>query len=162
MTTSSYIFLTFELLGSLALLIYGMKIMSDSLQKMAKHMTINNYLPENIIINGNESLIYSIFSNLIDNSINYAGEKAAIDIFAFEKDNFWHFRFCDNGEGVDQEHLQHLFERFYRIDNGRSRLMGGTGLGLAIVKNAVLQHGGTISVTNREEGGLEFLFSLKK
>ena len=128
----------------------------------AKHMTINNYLPENIIIKGNESLIYSIFNNLIDNSINYAGEKATIDIFACEKDNYWNFRFCDNGEGVAQEHLQHLFERFYRIDNGRSRSMGGTGLGLAIVKNAVLQHGGSISVANMKEGGLEFTFTLEK
>lgn len=128
-----------------------------------KHMTLNNYLPEDIIINGNESLIYSIFSNLIDNSLNYAGENAIIDIHAYEEEeNSWLFKFCDNGEGVAEEHLQHLFERFYRIDNSRSRSMGGTGLGLAIVKNAVLQHGGSISVTNRKEGGLEFTFTLKK
>lgn len=128
----------------------------------AKHMTLNNYLPEDMIINGNESLVYSIFSNLIDNSINYAGEGTTINILAYEEDDHWLFKFSDNGEGVEEKHLKHLFERFYRVDNSRSRSMGGTGLGLAIVKNAVLQHGGSISVTNRKEGGLEFTFTLKK
>jgi signal transduction histidine kinase len=69
---------------------------------------------------------------------------------------------ADNGIGVDERHLDHLFERFYRVDKGRSRKEGGTGLGLAIVKNAVLFHGGTIEVRNRHEGGLEFLFSIAR
>ncbi|MDE6164531.1 MAG: sensor histidine kinase, partial [Muribaculaceae bacterium] len=66
------------------------------------------------------------------------------------------------GIGVDPEHLSHLFERFYRIDKGRSRAAGGTGLGLSIVKNAVLFHGGEITVGNRPGGGLVFRIKLSR
>lgn len=127
-----------------------------------RHMTFNNYLPQDIIIQGNPSLIYSIFSNLIDNAINYAGEGTTIDISAEQTDDYWSFRFNDNGVGIAAEHLPRIFERFYRIDKSRSRQMGGTGLGLAIVKNAVLLHGGTIIARPSKQGGLEFEFTLRK
>ncbi len=71
-------------------------------------------------------------------------------------------RFEDDGKGVEPGQLPYLFERFYRIDKGRSRQKGGTGLGLAIVKHAVQFHGGTITITNRPNGGLRFDFTLSK
>lgn len=128
----------------------------------AKQMSFSNCLPEDVCIRGNWSLVYSIFRNLVDNSICYAGEGTTMEISAEEHETYWAFTFRDNGLGVMEEHLPRIFERFYRVDKGRSRQMGGTGLGLAIVKNAVLLHGGQITVRNADGGGLQYDFTLKK
>ena len=133
-----------------------------ALARQERKMTFDNQLPERIVVKGNRSLLYSVFRNLTDNAIAYAGEGRTITLEAKEQGNKWHFIFRDNGQGVPPEHLARLFERFYRVDKGRSRKMGGTGLGLAIVKNAVLLHGGTIRVSNLPEGGLKFEFTIKK
>lgn len=128
----------------------------------SRKMTLCNYLPQGIIIHGNYSLLYSIFRNLMDNAINYAGQGTTIEISAIQLYNCWQFTFKDNGNGIPAEHLPRIFERFYRIDKGRSRNMGGTGLGLSIVKNAVLLHGGNIKVNSPYTGGLSFEFSIMK
>lgn len=133
-----------------------------SMQLSEKGMTFVNNVKPDIIIEGNYSLVYSIFRNLTDNAIAYAGEHTTITVNAEEKDNCWAFSFSDNGVGVPVEHLPRLFECFYRVDKGRSRKMGGTGLGLAIVKNAILMHGGTVRAHNLLSGGLCFEFSLRK
>lgn len=143
------------------------QLFADIVQETAiafeKHrMTLNNSLPQEIVILGVPSLIYSIFRNLMDNAVNYAGEGTVVQISAEPTDDSWVFRFSDNGVGIAPEHLPRLFERFYRIDKGRSRSLGGTGLGLAIVKNAVLLHGGAITVSPADKGGLAFEFTLKK
>lgn len=127
-----------------------------------KGMSMRCVIPDEIVIHGNSGLVYSIFRNLTDNAIAYAGSNTHILLTAERKDDgYWHFLFKDDGIGVPPEHLPRLFERFYRVDKGRSRKMGGTGLGLAIVKNAVRVHGGTIGVKNDEKGGLRFDFTLK-
>lgn len=133
-----------------------------SLALMKKHMEFVAKMPEKLVVKGNMSLIYGIFRNLTDNAINYAGKKTTISLIAEEKENEWKFIFSDNGIGVSEEHLPRIFERFYRIDKGRSRKLGGTGLGLAIVKNAVILHGGKIHATNLSSGGLCFTFTIKK
>ncbi len=128
-----------------------------------KKMRLLILISPGTLVSGNRHLVQSIFSNLIDNAIAYAGEGTSITVQCRNQDREWnHFIFNDNGSGVPEENLGHLFERFYRVDKGRSRKSGGTGLGLSIVKNAVMLHGGRISVRNGESGGLEFAFSLPR
>lgn len=140
------------------------EIRKECSQEMeAKNITCEVSLPGNPAVYGNYSLLYSIFRNLFDNALAYAGEGVRITIECYREDaSFYYFRFSDNGTGVPEEHINRLFERFYRVDKGRSRKIGGTGLGLSIVKNGVNFHKGRISAKNRPEGGLEFLFTLKK
>lgn len=134
-----------------------------SLDLEKRNITVVNSVTKNIQVRGNYSLLYSIFRNLMDNSIVYGGTDIEINISCFREDEeLFYFSFADSGVGVSPEHLTKLFDRFYRVDKGRSRKLGGTGLGLAIVKNAVLIHGGTISAKNFQKGGLEFIFTLAK
>jgi signal transduction histidine kinase len=133
-----------------------------------QEMTVVNDLPKNLKLWCNASMVYSIFRNLTDNSIAYAGKGTQIHIGFYQepvygrtsRETTYYFSFYDNGPGIGEEHLTRIFERFYRVDKGRSRKLGGTGLGLAIVKNAVVMQGGSITAKNRPEGGLEFVFSL--
>ena len=144
-------------------LLVGNIVNEVSLELEEKHITVVNSLKPKIQLRGNYSLLYSIFRNLMDNAIAYAGTDIRINISCFREDeNFYYFSFADTGVGVSPEHLNRLFERFYRVDKGRSRKLGGTGLGLAIVKNSVIIHGGTISAKNNQGGGLEFVFTLAK
>ena len=134
----------------------------DSRIKDADMQVYNRIDPE-IKIFGNYSLVYSIFRNLVENSVRYAGRGTEVCVECYNSDDdFCYFNFYDTGKGCPEEHLPRLFERFYRAEEGRTRELGGSGLGLSIVRNAVTFHHGNISVRNRKEGGLRFLFTLQR
>ena len=122
--------------------------------RLRTNMKITLDIPE-LTIKGNRPLLESIFRNLIDNAIAYSGASEMI----ISADPEGNFTVSDNGCGIAPEHLPHIFERFYRIDSGRSRAAGGTGLGLSIVRNAVAIHGGSIKPFSIN--GLAYKFKLK-
>ena len=123
-------------------------------ERLKTDMTISFSMPK-LEIYGNRILLESIFRNLIDNAIAYSGA-TEMKITATPDG---HFTISDNGCGIASEHLPHIFERFYRVDKGRSRAAGGTGLGLSIVRNAVAIHGGDIKAESNN--GLTYMFQLK-
>jgi signal transduction histidine kinase len=127
-----------------------------------KNIDMRWNVSDDLFVNGNQNLLYAVFRNLVDNVIRYAGENIMIRLNKYNEDrDFYYFSFYDTGIGIaDENSLNRLFERFYRINEGRTRDSGGSGLGLSIVKNAVAFHKGKITVKNRREGGLEFLFKL--
>ena len=137
-----------------------------ALQLQEKGITPSLNVPQHIEVQGDASLIYSIFRNLIDNAIAYATGATCLKIACSEVENegrhFYEFTISDNGQGIEPQHLDHIFERFYRVDKGRSRKLGGTGLGLAIVKNAVAVHGGTTTAQLTPGGGLTIRFTLAR
>jgi two-component system phosphate regulon sensor histidine kinase PhoR len=143
-------------------LIYEVK---DSLavSMKEKNCDVKIRLPKPIILNANRSLLFSVFYNLFDNAVKYGGQDIEISVNNYLEDsNYYYFSFSNTGTSIDKKHFLRIFERFYRVDDDRSREKGGTGLGLAIVKNAIQLHGGEITAGNYKNGGVEFLFTLSK
>ncbi len=143
--------------------------LQPELQRSDIHVRLD--LPAGLTLRANYTLLHAIFRNLLENTIRYAGpgveacltcsETATNGLLTAEKKRRIVCSYYDTGHGVGDEHLERIFERFYRIDEGRTRDgRGGTGLGLSIVRNAVIFHGGDIRAHNRPEGGLQFDFSL--
>lgn len=129
---------------------------------MTGGMTFEYDVPLDCEVLGNVNLLTSAISNLIKNAVIHShGTAMGIHLVA-QSEKYYTFSFWDNGNGVDPAHIPHLFDRFYRVDTGRSRKTGGTGLGLPIVKNIIESLGGSMSVHNRSAGGLEFMFTLRK
>lgn len=119
-----------------------------------RNIQLQMNIPNTLPMQGDASLIYSLFRNIFSNTLAYATDATYFRTQAKIVGSVLHVTFIDNGPGVPAEHLPHLFERFYRIDKGRSRSLGGTGLGLAIVKNIALQYGGSASARTTPGGGL--------
>lgn len=111
---------------------------------------------------GNPDRVKQLLINLIENAIKYNKVGGTVTVKVLEDNEHIHLSVSDTGIGVKEEHLKRLFERFYRVDKGRSRAMGGTGLGLAIVKHIVNSMGGFIEVSSKYGEGTEFLVTLMK
>ncbi len=134
---------------------------ADKLREKGDRLVTN--VADSVVIHGSRTLLYSIFRNLTENAITYAGDGIEIVIRCYnENEDAYFIEFYDNGVGVEERHLVRIFERFYRVNEGRTRVTGGSGLGLSIVKNAVLFHKGSIVAKNRAEGGLYFLITFPK
>ena len=118
-------------------------------------------LPESLPMHGDASIIYSLFHNIFTNTLAHATNATRFDITAKTTREHYQFVMSDNGTGVPAESQSLIFERFYRIDKGRSRRLGGTGLGLAIVKNIALQYGGTATAHTTPGGGLTIEISIE-
>jgi len=101
-----------------------------------------------------------VFGNLIENSLKYAGAGRRICVGARDVENAVEFTVQDFGPGIPSEHIDRIFERFYRVDKARSRESGGTGLGLAIVKHIVEAHGGRVWAQSELGNGAQFHFTL--
>lgn len=125
-------------------------------------MTFTYDIPLNCKVVGNESLLQTVLTNFVKNSVAYSEGTMCRLIYTREDEDFYYFSYYDNGIGVPAEHLPRMFERFYRVNAGRSRNLGGTGLGLPIVEATIKAFGGQIEVLNHFPTGLEFDFSLRK
>jgi len=127
-----------------------------------KQITLENNIYNPIIVEGDEKLLRQVALNLVDNGVKYTQEGGRVWIEAEEGLDHVEFIVGDNGVGIPSEHLDRIFERFYRVDKGRSRQTGGTGLGLAIVKHIIDRHKGTIAIESRVGKGTKIRITLKK
>ncbi len=137
------------------------QIKEETAQQFAdRNIQLRMRLPEHMPMQGDSSLVYSLFRNIFGNTLAYATEATYFEVQVHASGDRYTFTLADNGAGVPAKHLPHIFERFYRIDKGRSRRLGGTGLGLAIVKNIAIQYGGTATAHATPGGGLTIEITL--
>ena len=115
-----------------------------------------------LILTGSDILIYRMLYNLVENAIKYNKPGGWVHVTLNADHQYFYLKVEDSGIGIPEDSLEHIYERFYRVDKSHSREIGGTGLGLAIVKEAVQAHGENITVVSTEGVGTEFSFSLPK
>ena len=127
----------------------------------AQNVTLQNNVSPDVMVHADARRLEQMLTNLIDNGIKFSREHGTVSI-SHESGARDKILVHDNGDGIPAQHLERLFERFYRIDRARSRDMGGTGLGLAIVKHLALLHGGEVTVTSELGKGSTFTIHLPK
>ena len=127
---------------------------------LEKNQIVNLTAADNPNILVDKAKIKQVILNILSNAIKYTPEFGSVDISVDTVDNFVDIYISDNGIGIPEEDIDHIFERFYRVDKGRSRQQGGTGLGLSISQDIVTAHGGTISASSEINRGSTFRISL--
>ena len=127
----------------------------------ASNVTLKNNVSPDVVVHADERRLEQMLTNLVDNAIKFSRENGTVRI-SHQAGTRDQILVQDNGDGIPAQHLERLFERFYRVDRARSREMGGTGLGLAIVKHLALLHGGEVTVTSELGKGSTFTIHLPK
>ena len=125
-------------------------------------MQVSTECPEGLTAPINTALLEQAVGNLIDNAIKYSGEGTPVKVSAMVDEGGIAIRVKDEGPGIEHRHLGRIFERFYRVDQARSRVLGGTGLGLAIVKHIAQAHGGSVAGESTPGKGSVFTIRLPK
>lgn len=127
-----------------------------------RDMILESEVPENLPVRVNPRLLEQALGNLIDNAVKYAEGSKRVEVRAEARPDGLRLTVRDEGPGIESQHWERLFERFYRVDPGRSRKLGGTGLGLAIVKHIALAHGGSVGVESEPGRGTRFWIHLPR
>jgi len=130
-------------------------------QQLAGNRKITIGREEDLTVKGDTHRLRQLLVNLVDNAIRYTPEGGDITLSLFQDGDCACLEVSDTGIGIEPEHLEHIFDRFYRTDKARSRAKGGIGIGLAIVKRIAEQHGGTVTVTSEPGKGTTFTVTLK-
>jgi two-component system phosphate regulon sensor histidine kinase PhoR len=137
---------------------------SDFVKEAAEKKKISisrSIIPSSLEVTGDRSYLEQVFINLLDNAIKYTHEGGEISVLGFENEQKEiQVLIRDNGMGIPKEDLSRIFERFYRVDKGRSQELGGTGLGLSIVKHIIQAHGGRVWAESKPGEGSAFYFTL--
>jgi two-component system phosphate regulon sensor histidine kinase PhoR len=133
--------------------------LSLTTQAQARNVTLENNVAPNVSVYADSRRLEQMLTNLVDNGIKFSHEHGTVSI-KHESGERDRILVTDNGVGIPAQHLERLFERFYRVDRARSRELGGTGLGLAIVKHLALLHGGEVTVDSELGKGTTFILHL--
>ena len=123
-------------------------------------LTLSSEVPPLTVVHGDPGALEQVMTNYVENAVKYTPDGGAIVITAGESDGYFRAEVCDTGTGIAPDFRERVFERFFRVDMGRSRALGGTGLGLSIVKNLVGRMGGDVGVQQGEGGGAIFYFEI--